>query len=882
VWLNSCENFNREKTLQMKAQTSIFIALILLLAFQFVQAQDFASLVQTGETARQRGEYARAFENFNQALNAAETAGDQSKQAQIYNLRGHIHYLQAEYNAAIRSFRQAEKLANSVNDKREEARAWAFLGQLYWRVTKKEDGERLLKDALRSFEKSNDEINIALTLRFLGRLENGKSVFPKIISQGVYSNAKPSLDYYERSLAISRKISDEEGELTTLKEIGLVYQNQDKTPQRLERAMSYFEPLRERLKNSNYRRLYAVVLNNIATNEYFWGRADSNGSGVDDKSKMEKSIATADEAARIFREIGDRQELREMLDRKAFCLHYLGRYAEALLFIDESIKIAAELYYQPIGDALDRSLYFESLIGAYRQKMNALYQLNRPAEMFETYEAMKSLALRDLMNRGRERKTRALSGEEIAEEKRLNNELNSLNRQILQIKQTDKSANLQIADLNRQLQEARLAKEEWQANIAAEDEKINPPVRAQNLNIAQMCASIPDKNTAIIEYHANNIQFGETFILMKTDTDFEPFAMVKNLATKNLLSEKIALPGGNACSINVYYSKGYLENEKYTAWHLELRSRLPEFREQLARNSPAFKQNAKFLYDAFLADAMPLLKDKTHLVIIPSGVICDVPFQALMNENGRYLIEDYAVSYAPSLTVLAEMQMSRRKLIGYKHDGDFLAFGNPKLSAETVAKLRSRYRSGKLENLPEAETEVKTIGAFYPKSKIVIGKNATENLWQTESPKYRILHLATHGLSDAEKPLYSHVLLSADADHDGLIEGREIADLKLKAEMVVLSACETARGREIDGEGMVGLAWSFAAAGVPTIIASGWKVDSENTADLMVDFYTKINQNQQMFKAEAMRRAALGKLAATETRHPFYWAGFAVFGDWQN
>jgi CHAT domain-containing protein len=864
----------------MKTRILIYLSILILAAFRFASAQDFAVLVKTGELARQRGEYQQAFANFDEALKSAETSGDKSKQAQVFISRGHIHYLQAEYNPAIRAFRQAEKLANSVKDAREEARAWAFLGQLYWRVTKKEDGERLLKDALRVFEKTNDEINIALTLRFLGRFEDGNVSFSRVISQGFHSNGKKALDYYERSLAISQKIGDEEGELTTLKEIGLVYQNQDKLPQHLERAMNYFQPLRERLKNSNYRRLYAVVLNNIATNEYFWGRADSNGSGVDDKSKMEKSIATADEAARIFREIGDRQELREMLDRKAFCLHYLERYAEALLFIDESIKIAAELYYQPIGDALDRSLYFESLIGVYRIKMGALYRLNRPAEMFETYEAMKSLALRDLMNRGRERKTRALSGEEIAEEKRLNNELNSLNRQILQIKQTDRSANLQFADLNRQLQEARLAKEEWQANIAAENEKINPPVRAQNLNIAQMCASIPDKNTAIIEYHANNIHIGETFILMKTDADFEPFALVKNLATKNLLSEKIALPDGNACSINVYYSKGYLENEKYTAWHLELRNRLPEFREQLARNLPAFKQNAKFLYDAFLADAMPLLKDKTHLVIIPSGVICDVPFQALMNANGRYLIEDYAVSYAPSLNSLAEMQANRRKLADFKYDGDFLAFGNPKLSNETIAKFRSRYRDGKLGNLPEAETEVNAIGKFYPNNRILLGGKATEDVWREEASKYRILHLATHGLSDGEKPLYSHVLLSADTDDDGLIEGREIADLKLNAEMVVLSACETARGREIDGEGIVGLAWSFAAAGTPTVVASNWKVDSETTADLMVDFYSQINEINKISKAEALQKAAINKIRNEKTSEPFYWAGFALFGDW--
>lgn len=866
----------------MRIQRIFPLLLFILLTFSIVQAQDFSALMQSGELARQRGEFVKSIENFNGAKDLAIKAKDKSRQAQVCNLLGQVFYTEAKYNPAIRALREAERLAVSVNDKREEARAWAFLGQLYWRVTKKEDGERLLKDALEVFEQTNDEINIALTLRFLGRLENGKTALEKDISQGFYSNAKPALNYYERSLEISRKIGDEEGELTTLKEIGLVYQNQNQLPQFLEKAMSYFEPLRMRLKNSNYRRLYAVVLNNIATNQYHAGRQHEKVPGSvateNDLAKIEKSIATADEAALIFREIGDRQELREVLDRKAFCLHYLEKYAEVLPVIEESIRIANELYYQPIGDALDRSRYFESMIGCYRQKMNALYKLNRPAEMFETNEAMKSLALRDLLNRHQNEQIFVLTADQNTEQTRLNNELNLINRRLLQIKQSDKTANPKIAELNRQLQNARLAKEEWQGNIAAENEAQKAkPIRAQNLNISQMCALIPDKNTAVIEFEANQDHVGATFILMKTDAEF-----VQSTQIKNLLTEKIALSDGQVCSVNVFFSRDWWDNEQYSRWIIKLREKMPEFREQIARNSPAFKANAKFLYDALLGDAMLLLKDKKHLVIIPGGKVSDVPFQALMNADGRYLIEDYSISYAPSLNSLAEMQENRRRLAGQIYKGDFLAFGNPKLSNETIAKLRVRYRDGKLDNLPEAETEVNTIGKFYPNSKIFIGGAATEDALQAEAGNYRILHLATHGLSDVDKPLYSHVLLSADEDDDGLIEAREIADMNLKAEMVVLSACETARGREIDGEGMVGLAWSFAAAGVPTIVASNWKVDSENTSDLMIDFYTIINRNKQISKAEGLRRAALKQLAGGKNRHPFYWAGFAVFGDWQN
>ena len=97
--------------------------------------------------------------------------------------------------------------------------------------------------------------------------------------------------------------------------------------------------------------------------------------------------------------------------------------------------------------------------------------------------------------------------------------------------------------------------------------------------------------------------------------------------------------------------------------------------------------------------------------------------------------------------------------------------------------------------------------------------------------------------------------------------------------MVVLSACETSRGREIDGEGMVGLAWIFATAGVPTVVASSWKVDSETTTDFMIDFYALLNDKNRTTKAEALQKAAINKVRTGKTREPFYWAGFALFGD---
>lgn len=106
--------------------------------------------------------------------------------------------------------------------------------------------------------------------------------------------------------------------------------------------------------------------------------------------------------------------------------------------------------------------------------------------------------------------------------------------------------------------------------------------------------------------------------------------------------------------------------------------------------------------------------------------------------------------------------------------------------------------------------------------------------------------------------------------------------MTLNAEMVVLSACETARGRDINGEGMVGLAWSFAAAGVPSVIASTWNVDSAATADFMVDYYRALNDPADISKSEAIRSSAIKRIGDAKTRHPFYWAGFSLYGDWDH
>ncbi|HZF39053.1 MAG TPA: CHAT domain-containing protein, partial [Blastocatellia bacterium] len=163
--------------------------------------------------------------------------------------------------------------------------------------------------------------------------------------------------------------------------------------------------------------------------------------------------------------------------------------------------------------------------------------------------------------------------------------------------------------------------------------------------------------------------------------------------------------------------------------------------------------------------------------------------------------------------------------------------------------------------------------------------DAREDRIKAEAPQARVLHFATHGILDNASPMYSHLALAqGDKNEDGLLEAWELMQMDLKADLVVLSACETARGRFGAGEGMIGLSWAMFIAGVPSTLVSQWKVESASTRDLMIGFHRQALASpapakSKATKAEALRQAALKLMKNPETNHPFYWAGFVLVGD---
>jgi CHAT domain-containing protein len=343
--------------------------------------------------------------------------------------------------------------------------------------------------------------------------------------------------------------------------------------------------------------------------------------------------------------------------------------------------------------------------------------------------------------------------------------------------------------------------------------------------------------------------------------------------------------GGSSAQKNSGSSAVDLSAHIIRARRKELEETVRGLRARLASRRPGFQEFATRLYDQLIKPAAAELKDVDNLVIVPDGILWALPFQALQSSANRYLIEDYAISYAPSLGVLREIAKEKRRATG-RVPTTLLAIGNPTIATATADRVKSAFMDEMLVPLPDAERQVKALGRLYGPnaSKIYVGADASEERLKQEAGRCRILHIATHGIINWASPLYSQLVLSTSGDNsgeDGLLEAWELMNLDLNADLVVLSACETGQGRIGAGEGMIGFSWALFVAGCPTVVVSQWKVESGSTADLMIEFHKALtaSRKQTVSKAAALRLASLKLLRTGRYRHPFYWASFVVVGN---
>jgi CHAT domain-containing protein/tetratricopeptide (TPR) repeat protein len=263
------------------------------------------------------------------------------------------------------------------------------------------------------------------------------------------------------------------------------------------------------------------------------------------------------------------------------------------------------------------------------------------------------------------------------------------------------------------------------------------------------------------------------------------------------------------------------------------------------------------LYRLLIQQALPHIRGK-ELLIIPHDVLHYLPYQTLISGQGNYLIQDYPIYYLSSASL---MQFTKEKRRASREGERALVMANPSLGDAAY-------------NLRFAEREAKEVARVYPQSAVYLRADATKRNAVSLSPNYDILHFAVHGELKEDDPLSSALLLAGEGGNDGRLTVREIFPLNLKADAVVLSACETALGKISNGDEIIGLTRAFIYAGTPSVIATLWEVNDRASYELMGEFYSHL---RTMKKSEALRQAQLKTM--TEFPQPFYWAAYELMGE---
>ncbi len=813
------------------------------------------------------GKYRRGAECFQKAWKKHESAGDEKSAQRVLNLLGETYKFQGRYEEAQKLFQEVLRRCKGTNnaemlpdvlhnlgvvfsdlgDYREaiahlqtsyklippedadfRSASLAYQGAAYHFQGNYDQAFKVYRQILEI--KKGDKLRCGQALKFIGSIfldvkDLGQARANLLESKALLENNEDAR--YKEALA---------GTLYYLGRLSLI----ERKPKS---AQDFFQKVYELDKDGENKYNVGTDLCNLALSFKMLGNLDEA------HTYSEKAVA-------VHKELGTPYGIWSSKSVLGEICRLQGRNDEARRAFEEAISVIENGRIHIAGDPSGQRQYFADKAVPYHGLMKLSQAEGKTDAAFACAEQFKARVLQDVLQSGRINVTHAMTEAEKEEERRVRAALTSATRQLSKAREAAQPNERQISELEEKRRQARLECEAFQINLYA----AHPELKTQRgesapIDHKRLAAFFSDETTAVIEYVVTN---DETYAFVITGADGKRTGLGEAQAPPSLSVHRIPIARD------------------------ELERSVQAFHDRISHRDLNVDEPARKLYDILLKPAAELLTGRTTLIVVPDGPLWELPFNALKSPSNRFLIEDAAISYAPSLTALYEMRRLSNRPMSEK-TLDVLAFGDPSQSlphgkASRQGKLISESR------LPDAKQEAKTVAnLFRPRGRALIGERANENNFRKLSGAARILHIATHGVVDNVNPMYSHVLLAEeDPNHDGRLEAWEIADMDINADLVTLSACETAGGKFSQGEGIVGLSWAFFIAGCRSALVSQWKVESRGTAELMIEFYrrySKRNGDAGISKTESLRSASLKMLKNREYAHPFYWAGFALIGD---
>ena len=509
--------------------------------------------------------------------------------------------------------------------------------------------------------------------------------------------------------------------------------------------------------------------------------------------------------------------------------------------VAEVLEMALDHYQEAIAivEGLRGYLTIEELEGQFSELFADVYEgavlaqlaLDRPRDAFAYVERARARAFLDQLGNHRVDPRVGADPTLVDQEQRLSGEINTLVRFVQE--EYDKPAQQRDDEVVRETQSRLDEKRAEYAELLVQLKLSNPEyaslVSVDPFPLEEIQSKVLDEETTLIEYFVTADQT-TAFIVTRESFHTVPISITREMLTNRVSAFRDLIA---------------------------LEAQQPD--ERLARDRLAA---AQALFDILFAPLSPHLSHHT-LVIVPHNVLHYLPFAALTDKEGTPLAARYVLSFAPSASALSYAQANRNP-----DQGHLLALGNPATDLPALAF---------------AESEVQAISAFYASHDTLLGPDASEAAFRAVAPSADWIHLAVHGEFNPISPLFSTLHLARESriastsDADGRLEVREVFNLDLtRANLVVLSACQTKLGELSRGDELVGLTRAFLYAGTPTVVATLWEVDDEATAVLMTAFHRHLREG--MGPAAALRAAQEEVRANDRWAAPYYWAGVQVIG----
>jgi filamentous hemagglutinin family protein len=724
-----------------------------------------------------------------------------------------------DYRKAIACYQQNLELARLSRDDAREGYALNNLGATYYAIGDYEKAISYQQQRLAQAESRAD---------LLGK---GQAFIGLGAAYGAIGNYKKAIEYYKQSLEVAHSLKSADLEASILRNLGIVYYAQKEYT----RAGEYQEQSLAIAKQQGERRGEALALSNLGLVHY-------------SLTNYAKAINEHKQSLAIALELRDRFVQGRALENLGIAYYAVKNYSQAIESFQQSLAIARELSDR---HAEGRVL---SNLG------DSLYKAKQPAE------AIKAL----------------FSAIEIWESLRSNLKNNDLNLiSIFETQETSYStlqevlANqnqpneaLEIAERGRaqafvRLLTNRFSAQSAQATLKSSENQIKP------IEIQEIQQIAKEHNSTLVSYSIikedvenegqRKVQESELYIWVTQPTGQIEFRRIslKGLAEKATLLKTLIIK--SRC-----FTPSCVRNKQRSQPATNPTRTIPIVEQRFLDSS--LQELYQLLIEP-IADLLPL-DPTSRIIFIPHESLFLVPFAALQDTSGNYLIEKHTILTAPSIQVLS-LTKKQQQLTSGK---GAIVVGNPTMPS---IDFNTSQPPQELAPLPYSETEAIAIAQLL-NAELLTGDKATKVAVLQQIERARIVHLATHGILDDVEGLGvpGVIALAPSKGDSGLLTANEIFNLRLNAELVVLSACNTGRGR-ITGDGIIGLSRSFIAAGVPSVVVSLWSVSDESTADLMTEFYRQMQVTPDI--AQALRKAML--MTLVKHPNPVDWAAFTLIGE---